>query len=258
MVGPDLTELDSGTHSFSGDANKRWVNWALSITPAQAENLVGTSHTFVVKVTHDAGAGGGLLPLAGAKPVINLAGLGTISANTCSVGTDALGICTVTITSAVPGTSTVSATFEAALDQASISLAAQGNKLWVNYRLVASPKTAVNPVGTIGSALAGNCTTDAAGTCRVTITSALPGLATLQAGYNATVGATSAIFTDSGDKLWEAVPIAEVAGTILVAEELPRTGAGIAGQAWLAMSMISTGSLLHLVGRRRRSHRPSV
>ncbi len=215
------------------------------------------------------------------------------------MGTDALGICTVTITSAVPGTSTVSATFEAVLDQASITLAASGNKLWVDYRLVVSPKTAVNPVGTthtftvtlekdtgsgfkaapsetvnlglagpgsitiidagtIGSALAGNCTTDAAGTCRVTITSPLPGTAILTGTYGAMVGETSRTFTDSGNKLWEVVPIAEVAGIVLAAEELPRTGAGLAGQAWLALSMISTGSLLHLVGRRRRSHRPSV
>ncbi len=58
LIATYLTELDSGTHSFSSDASKRWVNWALSITPAQAENLVGTNHTFVVKVTHDAGAGG--------------------------------------------------------------------------------------------------------------------------------------------------------------------------------------------------------
>jgi adhesin/invasin len=296
------TQLDSGTHSFSSNASKQWVNWTLSITPAQAENLVGTNHTFVVKVTHDAGAGGGLLPLAGAKPVINLAGLGTVTANTCTEGTNALGLCTVTITSAVPGTSTVSASFQAVLDQASISLQAQGSKLWVDYRLVVSPETAVNPIntthiltvtleknigngfvpapsqtvtlglsgpgsitivdaGTIGSALAGSCTTDAAGTCRVTITSPVAGLATLTATYDAKVGETSGSFTDSGNKLWEApVIVAAVAPlqVLAAAEELPRTGAPIQSTLYGAMWLIGAGFVLCLIGRQRRRSNPSV
>jgi hypothetical protein len=303
--------LDSGTHSFSSDATKRWVNWALSITPAQAENLVGTDHTFVVTVTHDAGEGGGLLPLAGAKPVINLAGLGTVTVNTCADGTNAAGICTVTITSAQPGTSTVSAAFEAVVDQASISLAAQGSKLWVDYRLVVSPKTAVNPVNTthtftvtleknigsgwvpagseavnlglsgpgsitivdaglIGSGLLATCTTDAAGTCRVTITSPVAGLATLEASYGAVVGATSRTFTDDGDKLWEAVEVLGVAAVeppeVLAAPvlsapvlpapvlpaELPRTGSPIQAMFYAALMLVGVGSVLLAAGRRRQ------
>jgi hypothetical protein len=267
---------------------------------------VDTDHTFVVTVTHDAGAGGGLLPLAGAKPVINLAGLGTVTTNTCTVGTNAAGICTVTITSAVPGTSTVSATFEAAVDQASISLAAEGSKLWVDYRLVVSPKTAVNPVGTthtftvtlerntgggwvpagseainlglsgpgsitvvdaglIGSGLIATCTTDAAGTCRVTITSLVAGLATLEANYGAVVGATSRTFTDDGDKLWEAplvLGVAEVAPLQVVPApvrpaELPRTGAPIQGMLYAVLTLVGIGSLLLIAGR-RRVYPPSV
>ncbi len=350
-VAGDLTAtygvvLDSGTHSFSANANKRWVDWGLSITPQEAENLVGTSHTFVVTVTHDTGDGHGLQPLEGAEPAIELTGPGAVTDNTCAEGTGAAGTCTVTITSAVPGTSTVSAAFEAALDQASVSLEAQGHKLWVDYRLVVSPKTAVNPIntthtftvtlekdtgsgfapapaegvdlaltgpgsitvvdaGTIGSGSAAGCTTDEAGTCRVTITSPVAGTATLHATFGAEVGDTFRTFTDSGDKLWEVpvvppvppvpptpeVPVVPAATeplsqtlsagdatqpaapatpatpapaatnppqpTLTAGEELPRTGAGIAGEAWLAVSLLGAGTAIRLAGRRRRNEQPA-
>jgi hypothetical protein len=280
------TVLDSGTHSFSADGQKRWVNWTLSITPAQAENLVGTNHTFVVKVSRDDGKGGGLLPLAGANPVITLAGKGSITANTCSEGTSAAGLCTVTITSSEPGTSTVTAAFSATEDQASISLSGSGQKLWVDYRIAVSPKTAVNPVntthtftvtleknigngwvvagseklnlgltgvgsiigvdlGAVGSALAGTCTTDAAGTCRVTITSPVAGLATLQASYGATVGETSRTFTDDGAKTWE-VPV-----VVLGAQELPRTGNPMLPLLLMAGSSLTLAGQAVNAGRRR-------
>lgn len=140
--------LDSGSYRFSGDSTKRWVDWGLSITPPDAENLVGTDHTFTVLVVHDAGDGNGRQPLAGAVPVITLAGPGAIKAQTCAAGTAAGGTCTVTITSTDPGSATVTAAFSAEEGQASANLVAGARKLWVDYRIAVTPKTAVNPVGT--------------------------------------------------------------------------------------------------------------
>src|SRR5262249_24923669 len=93
----------------SGNANKTWVNANIQITPATATNAVGTNHVLTITVnalggTIDAG------PHTATASIVSGPG-GFVGPNTCTyTGGAATASCTVTITSAVVGTTVVSAT----------------------------------------------------------------------------------------------------------------------------------------------------
>ncbi|MFP5309731.1 MAG: SpaA isopeptide-forming pilin-related protein [Actinomycetes bacterium] len=66
--------------------------------------------------------------------------------------------------------------------------------------------------GTIDAgARSGTCTTDAAGTCRVTIVSAVPGTSTLTGSYLAVVGETERVEDATGTKDWAAIGLVKEA-----------------------------------------------
>jgi uncharacterized repeat protein (TIGR01451 family) len=133
--------------SVPATATKTWEQYAINVTPPNADNYIGTTHTVTVTVTRDAGAG--FQPVAGAKPTISLTGVGTITSNLCTApatGTSASGTCTVTITSTTPGTSTVTAQYlaQSADTTGTLTLSGSGNKTWLDYSLTVSPGTATN------------------------------------------------------------------------------------------------------------------
>jgi hypothetical protein len=146
-AGYEATE-GSASFTFTDSGQKTWINYALEVTPAEATNLVGTQHTFTVKIWKDAGDGKGFQVLAGAIPSISLTGPGSIVTNNCTAGTAADGTCTVIVTSDVTGLATLSATYLGVADSGSAPFTDTGDKLWVNYRLNVSPDVADNPVNT--------------------------------------------------------------------------------------------------------------
>lgn len=132
------------------DATKRWIDWAMLIQPLTDENLVDNNHVFSVTVFFDAGDGVGPVPLQGVNPVVALSGVGSIVNDGCAdPGTDVHGECLVTITSATPGLSTLTATLDVADSGVTATLTAgPANKLWVDFELTVNPPTAENPTGT--------------------------------------------------------------------------------------------------------------
>ena len=93
----------------SGNASKLWVNANIQITPATATNPIGTNHVLTITVnalggTIDAG------PHTATASIVSGPG-SFVGAHTCTyTGGAATATCTVTITSAVAGTTVVSAT----------------------------------------------------------------------------------------------------------------------------------------------------
>jgi hypothetical protein len=144
----------------SGNAAKNWVDANISITPANATNPVGTNHVLTITVnalggTIDAG-------LHTATAMI-LSGPGSfVGGNTCTyTGGAATASCTVTITSAVPGTTVVQATSDIPVSGVTITRttgtaantasggSGNASKVWLqpDANIQISPATATNPVG---------------------------------------------------------------------------------------------------------------
>jgi hypothetical protein len=93
----------------SGNASKNWVDANVNVTPAIADNAVGANHVLTVTVN----ALGGLLdPGPHTATAAIVSGPGSfVGPNTCTyTGGAATASCTVTISSAVVGTTVVSAT----------------------------------------------------------------------------------------------------------------------------------------------------
>ncbi|MFN2611653.1 MAG: SpaA isopeptide-forming pilin-related protein [Actinomycetota bacterium] len=146
-----LATVGSASSTFTDAATKTWINYQVLVTPLEAANLIDTDHIFTVTVFKDSGDGKGFQPLAGAQPSTTLSGVGTIKDNTCddAAGTDTSGNCLVTISSAVAGTSSLTATYLGASDAgAMLFTSAPATKSWVNYRINVTPDIATNPVGT--------------------------------------------------------------------------------------------------------------
>ena len=93
----------------SGNASRTWVDANIQITPATANNAVGTNHVLTITVnafggTIDAG------PHTATASIVSGPG-SFVGSPTCTyTGGAATASCTVTITSAVVGTTVVSAT----------------------------------------------------------------------------------------------------------------------------------------------------
>jgi uncharacterized repeat protein (TIGR01451 family) len=231
------TAADSESATFSDSGVKTWVTYRVTVNPPTAENLTGTEHTFTVTVERDSGDGLGFQPVAGGVPAITVTGVGTTLSESCSTGTDDAGECTVVISSATPGQTTVSAEFEGtAADSESATFSDSGVKTWVTYRVTVNPPTAENLTGTnhtftvtverdsgagfapvvdatptisvtgVGELVSQTCAvpgTDDAGQCTVVITSATPGQTTVEASFVGTAAdSESATFSDSGVKTW--------------------------------------------------------
>ncbi|MDX2382223.1 MAG: LPXTG cell wall anchor domain-containing protein, partial [Acidimicrobiia bacterium] len=269
--------LNDATSEFSDDGEKTWIDYRVTVTPPTAENLVDTNHTFTVTVEVDRGSG--FAPLPDATPTVTRSGVGSITSNTCPAGTDANGTCAVTIRSAAAGNTTVEAEYVGtAGDSDSATFSDSGSKTWLDYRLSVDPREATNSINDphtfiatlevdrgsgfgpatgetldvnaagvgaiitidVSGPAAGTCTTDAAGTCRITVNSSTGGALTITVSYSAQVGDTADTMSALGTKSW-------------IGGGIPDTGSETGPILRTAAGLMLAGLLLLLVSMRRRT-----
>jgi hypothetical protein len=148
-----------GLAGDSANAQKKWVDANIAITPATATNATGTNHVLTITVnalggTIDAGSH------TATASIVSGPGSFVGSASCTYTGGGATASCTVTITSATPGTTVVSATSDIPVNGVTITrttgtaanTAAGGSgnasKSWVDANIQITPATASNKVGT--------------------------------------------------------------------------------------------------------------
>ena len=148
------------------NANKNWVDAFIQITPQNAANAVGTNHVLTITVN---ATGGGVLAAGTATASILTPPSTTgsfVGSPTCNyAGGAATATCTVTITSAVAGTTSVQATstigFTNAVGTVTRTTGTAANvtagctvncgnaaKNWVDAFIQITPQNATNAVGT--------------------------------------------------------------------------------------------------------------
>jgi hypothetical protein len=216
-----------GTASMAtktGDAVKRWVDARLALTPPQAANQVGDDHTFTAHLAFDNGDGNGFVSAPAGKVISlsKISGPGTLSASSCT--TNAGGECTVVLSSASTGLSTIEASWNGSIATAegtasSSAAPDEAVKRWVDARLSLTPPKAANQVGDLhtftahlefdagsgwvdapagktidlvkvsgpGALSATSCDTDADGECTVDLSSSVTGLTTVHASFDGTI-----------------------------------------------------------------------
>jgi LPXTG-motif cell wall-anchored protein len=270
---------DDVSAEFTGEGDKTWIDYRVTVSPTTAENLVDTDHVATVTVEIDRADGAGFVPLEGAVPTVDTTGVGQVITDTCADGTAADGTCTVTIRSTTPGTTNVTATYVGtAGDSESADFSDSGSKTWLDYRLTVDPKEATNrlnqphtfvatlevdrgdgfgptsggvlrvdttgrgAVVTIDPAGSSNntCVTDRSGTCRITVNSPADGSLTIMVSYDAVAGDTSRTLTFTAQKSW-------------VGSAIPATGSDSQLLVQIATGVLAAGLLLLLVARRRRN-----
>jgi hypothetical protein len=139
--GIDFTVQTDGTSPNSGDAVKTFVNAKISITPANANNPIGTNHVLTLHVDVNPGTGFVNAPAGTSITASILSGPGSfVGSPTCTtVGTT--GSCTVTITSSTTGTTVVRGTTTVSVGGLSLTRttgdshvgdSADANKNWAN------------------------------------------------------------------------------------------------------------------------------
>jgi hypothetical protein len=154
--GLSLYRFTDGVSPNSGAATKTYVNARISIGEDD-DNAVGTKHTFTILLERDMGDGNGWVPFSGQTVTASLSGVGYfVGSNTPT--TLANGQATVTINSAVPGTSTVSASFMdnivSGYSGSYISISTDGTsgnsvpavKTWWVGRITLTPATDTNEI----------------------------------------------------------------------------------------------------------------
>src|SRR5262249_18007633 len=143
----------------SGNASKNWVDANIRISPATASNEIGTNHGLTItrnalNGTIDAG------PHTPTATIVS--GPGSVAGpNTGThTGGAATASCTVTITSATPGVTVVSATSDIPVNGVVITRttgtaqntasggSGNASKNWVDANIQITPGSATNPVGT--------------------------------------------------------------------------------------------------------------
>jgi hypothetical protein len=154
--GLSLYRETDGDKPNSGPATKTYVNARISIAD-DADNAVGTEHEFTILLERDLGNGNGYVAFSGQTVTASLSGVGYFVGSS-SVTTDVYGKATVTINSAVPGMSTVSASFEGNIvsgyDGSYISISTDGTsgnsdpavKTWWVGRITLTPAADTNGI----------------------------------------------------------------------------------------------------------------
>jgi hypothetical protein len=153
---------------YAGDANTPASNGAceplsvvdanISITPPTATNEVRTTHTFTAHVNVNTGSGGFVSAPDGTSVTFSLTGPGSFvgGVNTCTTA-GGTGACSVQITSATPGVTTLNATTTLSVAGVSLTRATgdanagdgpNAQKTWVDANVQITPPTATNRVGT--------------------------------------------------------------------------------------------------------------
>lgn len=132
------------TADFADSGDKLWVDYLLGISE-DAINALDDPHEFTITLLRDEG-GSAPQPAADQEIDLTLEGVGTItsvvdgevaddgSSATCT--TDEDGTCVVTIVSSVPGTSTLTATYDAVVGGTSGTFTDEGVKQWAAISLV--------------------------------------------------------------------------------------------------------------------------
>ena len=110
--------------------SKTWVDYRVTVTPETATNYVDQPHTFTVLVEQDTGAG--FAPLPDAEVALAVSGTATPDPPVpTSCTTDAAGQCLITVTSSVPGTLELTATYNATAGSVTRAYDDAGEKEWV-------------------------------------------------------------------------------------------------------------------------------
>jgi adhesin/invasin len=154
--GLQLTRTTGDTHNGdSANAVKTWVDANIQISPLTATNEVGAPHTFTAHVNVNSGGGFTNAP-AGTVVSFSATGPGSLGASSCTtVGTS--GECSVTLTSATAGMTTLQASTTVSVGGLSLTRttgdahngdSANAVKTWVDANIQISPLTATNEVGT--------------------------------------------------------------------------------------------------------------
>jgi hypothetical protein len=140
-----------GYGAWTVDNEKTWVDARITIAPHDT-NKVGDSHNFTVFVEKNDGID--WVNASGVSVLGNITGVGSIT-STNPASTDVNGEMIITITSAVPGTSTVQASATVNVGGINITVATNGYgahdidnvKTWVDAR-ISIVESGTNPVGT--------------------------------------------------------------------------------------------------------------
>ena len=160
VVIPRTTGTAANTASGgSGNASKSWVDANIQISPASATDEVGDNHVLTITVN----ALGGTIDAGSHTATASIvSGPGSfVGSPSCTyTGGAATASCTVTITSATPGTTVVQATSDIPVGGVVITRttgtaqntasggSGNASKTWVDANIQISPGTATNPVGT--------------------------------------------------------------------------------------------------------------
>ncbi|MCK5251402.1 MAG: hypothetical protein KAQ96_00575, partial [Thermoplasmata archaeon] len=151
----DVTITTDGSADNSEAAVKTWVKAMITISNP-GKNVVGYQHTFTITLKRDLGDGNGYVAFEGQTVTADLTGVGSITIGPSL--TDSSGQTTVTITSSVPGTSTVSATFSGEVVSGyadtdvtittddSADNSGPVDKIWYVAKITLSPDTVTNGI----------------------------------------------------------------------------------------------------------------
>jgi hypothetical protein len=140
----------------SVNANKTFVDANIQISPPSAFNEIGTPHVLTGHVNVNDGSGYVNAPAGTTITFSIVSGPGALSAPSCATLL-ATGSCSVTLTSGIPGVTTVNAsttvvvngvTLNRATGDAKAGDSANASKTFVDANIQISPQTATNPVGT--------------------------------------------------------------------------------------------------------------
>lgn len=246
---PLVTDGEDGN---VGPAVKRWVDARLALTPTQATNLVGDTHTFTATLEFDTGAGFGPAPAGETITFAKISGPGALDPLSCA--TDTSGRCTVDLDSAETGLTRVAAAWSGGITTLegtgdAVASSDEVVKRWVDGRLTVTPAGATNVVDDThtftalleldlgdgagflpareeavafdkvsgpGTLTADGCTTDADGLCTVDLDSPESGTTEVTAAWTGDVttleGAASTTLTDAATKDW-VTPAIEIVKT---------------------------------------------
>ena len=159
VAGSSVTLSTNGVAPNSGPAVKTFVDANIQITPPTDINPVGTPHVLTVHVNVNPGTGFVNAPAGTSVTVSVTSGPGTITGSPC-LTVLATGSCTVTLNSATPGTSVISASVTTVVNTVTLTRTTNGTgansapaqKLWADSAVRTDIHNASHAVITSASA----------------------------------------------------------------------------------------------------------
>jgi len=214
----------------SNDAVKQWTDAKLTLDPPSAVNRVNNPHTFTATLTFDHGDGAGFVAAPSETINFVSAVFGNLSALSCMTNASGqcTTVLTSTVTGSTHVDASWNGKISTAANGSALASAKAGaDKIWVDALIKIEPPTATNEIGkdhvftitvyqvvnggaptpaqgvvanasltnangaTASFVGANSCTTDANGTCQVTINSPTSGKTTVTASATVTVNGTA-------------------------------------------------------------------